>query len=495
MDNEQPIRQEDKIPTGEKIAYGAADLFGGGHNTILSIILLYFFTSVIGIDAALAGTIFLLSKIWDAVIDPMLGSVSDNLGRTKFGKFGRRKPFMLIGGLLIIPAYALLFAPIQGLPSQGAKMAYAVFAYLFYCSVASFSQVPFMSMSSDISSDYRERNKANFVKLIFSAASGGVCFLLPTVLMDQLKAQAITQTTFYLAIVFGFGIVFTVPLVIAAFIVNERTPIPTEREKFSLKEWLNSFKISSYKYHILMYIFAFLCIDIISALALYYVQDVLRGVELFGKQIGSIFVIAPMMVVAACMIPVSYILMHKRSKQLAYRIGLPLYALGAILLASYQPSWPSILIPIFSFVMGTGLGGAQMMPWLIFPDTVDVAEMKLGYRPTGAFSGAMTFARTLSTAVAIQLVGLILSFTGYKSSTLGTTVIQPDSAVLAIRIMMGVSVVILLSAAYYASVKYTVTDSKLARVRYFNDRARCGENALLTAEEQQEKDKLLKELA
>ncbi|MDR1939735.1 MAG: MFS transporter [Clostridiales bacterium] len=481
----------EKIPLSEKLIYGAADLFGGGHNTILSVILLYFFTNAIGLKAALAGTVVLLSKLWDAVIDPFLGAVSDNTR----SKFGRRKPYILAGAILIIPAYALLFAPVQALSPDSLKTAYAIFAYLFYCTVASLSQVPFMSMSSDISPDFDQRNSANLIKLIFDMASAGVCYLVPTMLIDALADGKISFNVFYLSIVFGFGTVFSIPLIAAAFKLKERVALPAERSKFNIKEWLSAFKIKSYRYHIFMYITAFLCVDIVSALALYYVNDVLRGVTVFGRPIGSVFVIAPMMVSAALVVPVCYKLMRKRSKQFAYRVGLPLYALGIVLLAGFKTSWSGALVPLFACLAGLGLGGAQMMPWLIFPDTVDIAELKLGYRPTGAFSGAMTFARTLSTAAAIQIVGFVLELSHYQESTGLSSVSQPPEALAAIRVMLGASAVVLLSLAFVSSVKYKVTDKKLLRVGYFSEIRRKGLEQTLTAAEKKEMQALLEELA
>jgi Na+/melibiose symporter-like transporter len=489
MKNPSKKTSPDKIPFSEKLIYGAADLFGGGHNTVLSIVMLYFFTNILGINAALAGTIVLVSKLWDAVIDPVLGSVSDNTR----SKFGRRKPYILAGALLIIPAYALLFAPLSNISSESLKAVFAVAAYLFYCTVASLSQVPFMSMSGDISPDSKERDSANLIKLIFDMAAAALCYLVPTALVDALNEGAISLQTFYFSMVFGFGTVFSIPLVLASFKLRERVPVPKERSKFDIKEWLAAFRVKSYRYHIFMYITAFLCVDIVSALALYYVNDVLSGVQIFGSPIGSFYIIAPMMVAAAAMVPICYKLMKKKSKQFAYRVGLPLYALGIILLAAFDTSLDGIFALIFAVLTGAGLGGAQMTPWLIFPDTVDVAELKLGYRPTGAFSGAMTFARTLSTAVAIQIVGLVLKFSGYRESAArALSVAQPPSALLAIRLMLG-SVVLLLVLAFVFSLKYKVTDKKLARVRCFNEKNRGGA-ADLTDEEKTEMRELLKEL-
>lgn len=153
---------KDYVSTKECILYGAADLFGGGQAAFLSVILLAFFTNIIGIEAAIASTIIMVSKIWDAVSDPAMGLISEN---SRF-RLGRRKPFMILGGILIPFGLAFLFAPIQNM-EEPSKITWMVFAYIIYCTISTISQVPYMSMSSDISMDYRQRNKANTWKLIF----------------------------------------------------------------------------------------------------------------------------------------------------------------------------------------------------------------------------------------------------------------------------------------------------------------------------------------
>lgn len=489
--NTSVAEASEKVPLSEKLWYGAADLFGGGQATLMSLLLLVFFTDVIGINSFLAGLVIFLSKFWDAVSDPLCGVLSDNTR----SKMGRRKPFMLVGGILIIPALAFLFAPVQNIGGQGIKTAFAAVAYLVYCTVSTISQVPYMSMSSDLSPDFRERNKANSLKLIFDMAAAALCYLIPARLFEALSAGELSQTAFYLIIVFGFGTFFSLPLVIASFKIKERSPYPEEKSVFRRKEWWDSLKIKSFQYHIIMYVAAFLCADIISALALYYAANCLDGVMFLGKQISTVYIIAPMMVMAGAMVPVCYKLMQKTTKQFAYRAGLPMYMIGGVLLAVYQPSWPPILVPVFAVIMGIGLGGAQMMPWLVFPDTVDVAELKLGYRPTGAFSGVMTFARKFCTAVAIQLVGLSLFLAGYKSSTAEETIVQPASVLIMIRILFAASIVILISLAIYASLKYKVNNEKLKKIRFYNDMAREGRLNELTEEQLQERQDLIKELA
>ena len=133
-----------------------------------------------------------------------------------------------------------------------------------------------------------------------------------------------------------------------------------------------------------------------------------------------------------------------------------------------------------------------MMPWLIFPDTVDVAELKLGKRDTGSFSGLMTFSRKICTALAILIVGWVLSGAHYIS---GVNQVQPKSALIAIRVLLGASVTVLISLGFLFSMLYKITDKKLARVRYYLDVQRAGNNDTLTDGEQAEREALLNELA
>ena len=88
----------------EKIIFGSGDLFIGGTQVILAFYYLRFLTDVIQITPALAGTIVLISKIWDAVSDPMMGVLTDNT-RTRWG---RRKPYFFLAFFGIISSFILL---------------------------------------------------------------------------------------------------------------------------------------------------------------------------------------------------------------------------------------------------------------------------------------------------------------------------------------------------------------------------------------------------
>ena len=248
-----------------------------------------------------------------------------------------------------------------------------------------------------------------------------------------------------------------------------------------------------------MYCAAFTCMDMLSALAVYYATDVWHGQKLFGMDMSSLFIIAPLMIAAVCMFPVCRILMDKKSKQFVFRMGLPFYIIGGIMFAVMDPSrTPPILVPIMALMMGLGFGGAQMIPWMIFPDTIDVAELATGKRPTGTYSGMMTLARKVSGAFGVGLVGWIINGAGYRENTTGDASIyidQPESALLAIKLVMGIAVAVLIAFAFFSSFRYKVTNKKLARIKYFNEKVERGEYDTLTEEEKLERIQLINQLA
>ena len=82
----------------------------------------------------------MVSKIWDAVSDPAMGLISEN---SRF-RLGRRKPFMILGGILIPFGLAFLFAPIQNM-EEPSKITWMVFAYIIYCTII----VPYLHLFRD----------------------------------------------------------------------------------------------------------------------------------------------------------------------------------------------------------------------------------------------------------------------------------------------------------------------------------------------------------
>ena len=499
------VQDPHAIPFNEQLAYGAGAFMDGGGVALMACILVKYMTHL-GISFAIASTIFMVAKFWDAISDPIMGFISDNTR----SKYGRRKPYLFIGGIATIVGLFLMFAPIKdwGMNTSG-MIAYLIVAYLIWNTISTISQVPFCSLAGDISPSYQARNDANTIKLVFSAAGAGLAYLIPLLLLEaytlpegEAWLPKLNATEFWIIITLAFGLLFGGGLVISALKVKERIQPTTPKETFNFKQFIKGyagpFKNKSFRWHIGMYASSFACSDVIAALAVYYATDVWHGYQLFGMEFSSLFIVAPLMVAAVVAFPIVRYAMNKKTKQFAFRIGLPAYIIGGIFLAILDPSWgewAAILVPIVSFLMGLGFGGAQMMPWIIFADTVDVAEFATGERPTASYSGMMTLIRKITGALSVGMIGWILTPIGYITDENATEyIVQSDEVLLAIRVLMGVMIVALIAVSLFSSFKFRVNNKKLERMRYFIDINREGRLEEITDEEKAERDALIKEL-
>ena len=499
------VQDPHAIPFNEQLAYGAGAFMDGGGVALMACILVKYMTHL-GISFAIASTIFMVAKFWDAISDPIMGFISDNTR----SKYGRRKPYLFIGGIATIVGLFLMFAPIKdwGMNTSG-MIAYLIVAYLIWNTISTISQVPFCSLAGDISPSYQARNDANTIKLVFSAAGAGLAYLIPLLLLEaytlpegEAWLPKLNATEFWIIITLAFGLLFGGGLVISALKVKERIQPTTPKETFNFKQFIKGyagpFKNKSFRWHIGMYASSFACSDVIAALAVYYATDVWHGYQLFGMEFSSLFIVAPLMVAAVVAFPIVRYAMNKKTKQFAFRIGLPAYIIGGIFLAILDPSWgewAAILVPIVSFLMGLGFGGAQMMPWIIFADTVDVAEFATGERPTASYSGMMTLIRKITGALSVGMIGWILTPIGYITDENATEyIVQSDEVLLAIRVLMGVMIVVLIAVSLFSSFKFRVNNKKLERMRYFIDINREGRLEEITEEEKAERDALIKEL-
>src|SRR3954452_1079009 len=101
---------ERKMGLGRRVALGAGDFGFNLYWQTASIYLLFFYTDVLRLAPAIAGTIYMAALIWDAALDPVIGSLAD---RTR-SRFGRYRPYLLFGGLPLAAIFAAMFAGPSG---------------------------------------------------------------------------------------------------------------------------------------------------------------------------------------------------------------------------------------------------------------------------------------------------------------------------------------------------------------------------------------------
>ena len=451
---------------GEKGFFALADFYGGGGQALIGVLYLVFLTDFVKLNPFLAGIVVLISEIWDAISDPLMGTISDN---TKT-KFGRRRPYIFAGGCLLAVGFALIFMPIGG-ENQTVKFIYCAATYLFYNTISTMINVSYSSMSAEISTVSEERDSANVLRLVVSTASAAVCTLLPSMVIDAYNAGKIDINTFYLIVGIGFGILFAVPVILCAIFVEERVETTVENKKFSIKEVIEPLSNRPFRNLVGMYLGQALCMDVFSAGVVYFAKYVTTP-----KGSSTVF-LGIFIAVQLLAFPIINKLIKAVDVNRIYRFGLPLSIVALVALAIFGSNLYVAYACVFFVALG--FAGAQLTSWIMFPHAVDSGELLTGKRQSGGCSAIMTFARKSSSALVIFIFSFVLELTGYNADLLT----QPDSAKLGIKYVMSFACIVFMIFGFTMAKRYVLTKEKNAKIGKYLAMQREGRLGELTEDE------------
>lgn len=354
--------------------------------------------------------------------------------------------------------------------------------YLLYSTVSTIIAVPYSSMSTEITGDFSLRNRVNMARLVFSLVATALCTLIPTMLFARLTAGTLSLRDFYLIIVLGFGAAFAVPIVLAGLLAKERVPYEAQKAAFSLGTFMRPLRVRAFRQLLGLYLAQSITLDIVSAVVLYYGLYVVPGISatvFLGIFLGMQLLLFPVLMKLVDRVP----------KPRIYRFGLPLSMLGAVGIALFPAGGQPVVLYIIAGLTALGFAGAQTMSWIMFPDVVDIGELSLKQRITGSFSGAMTFVRKASSAIAIFLLGLVLSAAGFiRPSEAVPVPVQPEGTQLAIRLVILLAFVLLMGFAWWLAGRFALSPQLSRRVKALLEGKKQGS---LSAEELAEEQDIL----
>lgn len=461
--------RQERLSGWTKIGYGLGDIYGGGSGVVISFYYLIFLTDVVRLPPALAGTVILLSKIYDSITDPLEGIIAD---RTRT-PLGRRRPYLLAGIPLIFLSFFALFYPYAA-ASTTARFATVLLSYLFFSTVVSIVMLNYNALHAEITLDYNERAALSSVRIFFSTVSSILSALLP---MEIVKVFPDVRAG-YIAMGLAFGAFFALPFIATVTAVRERPEFQRPPRPFNWRlAFIEPFRNRTFVYTLAMYLFAFVAIDTVSTIVAYFVKYYLqRGPELS-------FVNGTLLVAQVISLPFYVALSRRVGKVKGYILGLAIWATAMLFSWLLGPASPSWAMYAFAAIVGLGTGGIVVMIYAIFPDIPDVDELRSGERREAIYSALVTFVRKVSSAFAIFAVSNVLGWAGYippLQETVGgiTRLIeQPQSAtfLLALRLMfMGLPVVLLFLALLFA-LRFPLTPKLHRRLSALLEKRRAGQ--------------------
>ncbi len=439
----------ERVPLVTKLAFGSGDVGPAIATAIMSFFLLYFFTDVARIGVAAAGLILLISKIWDAFNDPIIGTLSDRVHT----RWGRRRPWFLFGAVPFGLTFFLLFlVPPFG---ETGKVVYFLVVTLVLDTMFTIVNVPYTALTPELSRDYDERTSLNSYRFAFSITAGLIAAVLHPIIVGTV-AQSSSQQMGYAVSAFIFAILCTIPFFFAFWGTYERHTAEEEESMPFLEGVKVAFGNRAFRYVTGIYLLSWLVVQTVSTIVIYFMTYWLRRPDMVSLVILSV------QGSALIWLFIWTAVSRRVGKKGVYYRGMIFWIVVSFGLFLVQPSWPSWVIVVLGVLAGVGVATAYLVPWAMLPDVIEEDELETGKRREGVFYGFFVLLQKLGLALGLFLVSQALNLAGYITppANVTTPIEQPDSALFAIRLMIGPVPALILAAGMLLVYLYPITKAK-----------------------------------
>ncbi|MFT4258399.1 MFS transporter [Microbacterium sp.] len=440
-------RASTRLPARTVALYATGSLGTGGYATVPGLVLTYFLTDNLGVAALAAGAIVTAAKIWDVIIDPLIGAASDR----QFARTGSRRGFMVVGALALPLCFALTFAvPPSWGPVAGAIC--VLLAFLATATAFSLFQVPYVALPAELTGSYDERTRLLGWRVVVLTAA----ILLFGAGGPELRRAGGDPVTGYLIMGIAAGLAIGLGMWIAS-----RTADAAARRtgQVAVSEHPSGLRAQyaagvqalrrSQPFRALLgtFLLQALATGTMLAGAQYVATWVLRSESavtlIFLALVGPALLATPGWTIVA----------RRIGKERAFRIASVLFtaAAGTLTVAVWAPG-PWIYAAVA--VAGIAYAGLQSLPMAMLPDVISHDERLSGPGRAGTFTGVWTAGETIGFALGASAVSLTLAVTGYVSTVAGASAVQPASAVTGIVLSFSILPALLMIASIAVLARY-----------------------------------------
>ncbi|QCS49087.1 MFS transporter [Picosynechococcus sp. PCC 11901] len=518
----------EKLNLSTKIAFGAGDIGPALTANVLVFFLLYFFTQVAGLPPGLAGSILMIGKISDAINDPIVGVLSDRTrhpwGRRLPWMLGGIIPFVFVFfGQWLVPQ----LSEIDQVNDWFLFGYYIVMGILFNLAYTAVN-LPYAALTPELTQDYHERTSLNSFRFSFSIGSSifslivarlifqaypddplkqysllglvcsvfaGLALLWCTLrlqekgrspILNPRQRQRLGQGLWGMAgvsglvglgllqgpilwpflfisaglllAVAGWTFVRSVPEPHLTVPLAEQTdlaaPIPF-REQLKI-----AFSNKPFLFVIGIYLASWLAIQLTASILPYFVINWMGLPDAMFPNVAL-----AVQGTALVLLFVASALSQRLGKKTVYFGGVFLWIIAQVGLFFLQPGQIGLMFAC-AILAGCGVSVSYLIPWSMVPDVIELDELTTGQRREGVFYGFMVLLQKIGLAISLFLVGQALAWAGFVESIPGQAPpVQPDSALLAIRLAIAplptLALIIGLGLAYF----YPITQQYHEEIR------------------------------
>ncbi len=426
METKKWVQTKKPFGARDKWGYLLGD-FGNDFTFVLStMILTKFYTDVMGLSAAVIGTIMMLARFVDAVTDVSMGRICDRSRVTKQGKF---KPWILRMCIPVTVASFLIYqSGLAGL-STGVKTAYLAVTYVLWGSFCYTAiNIPYGSMASAISPKPGDRQSLSTYRSMGGMLAGAVIgILLPLVAFEKvtLADGSIKETLIgsRVTVIAGvFSVLAVICYLLCYFLITERVVLENDgkTKTGSVGEMIKSALTNRALLSIIAASVVMLLAQLtMQNMASYIFPDYYNNAT--AQSASTLFMLTGMIIAAVVAKPLS----QKYGKAEISVVSNLFAAIVMIMIWFIRPQSVWVYCGL-QFLCWLGLGIFSMVSWALITDVIDYSELRNGVREDGAIYAMYSFARKLGQALAAGLSGWLLTGIGYDSAAAAAGQTQPE---------------------------------------------------------------------
>jgi GPH family glycoside/pentoside/hexuronide:cation symporter len=417
--------------------YAIGSLGTGGFATLPGLVLVYYLTDTLGVAAIAAGVVVTVAKVWDVIIDPVIGARSDRM----LARRGSRRPMMMLGAIALPVFFLLTFAVPAGTAPAAASL-WVLIAFVLTATAFSLFQVPYIALPAELASGYDQRTRLltwrvvvlTFAILLFGA--GG----------PALRSLGADDVTGYLLMALVAGVVIGAGMLVSSFVapripVDPTAVLPREGVLATLrKNYAEGVRVlrqsQPFRALLLTFLLQGLATGVMLAGANYVATWVLHSEDavtfLFVALIGPALIVTP----------VWGVISRRIGKERGFAVASILFGVAALSMVAllWAPgAW--VYLPVA--LVGASYAGMQSLPMAMLPDVISHDARRNGDGRAGTFGGMWTAGETTGMALGATVLTIVLAVTGYIARTADASAAaagagQPASAVAGIVLSFSV---------------------------------------------------------
>ena len=413
----------------EKIGYGFGDMASSMFWKLFGSYLMIFYTDVFGMPAAVVGTMFLITRIWDSAFDPIIGIIADRT-QSRWGKF---RPYLLYLAIPFAVIGVLTFTtPDFG---DGGKVIYAYFTYSLMMMVYSAINVPYASLLGVMSPEPKDRNMLSTYRMTFAYIGSFIALLLFMPMVNRFSMGHDEQHGWMMSVI--VIAVLCVLLFYGCFAWTTERVKPIKEQQNSLKSdlqdllhnrpwWIllgagvaalvfNSIRDGATVYYFKYYVVE----EEYASISLFGISFVLSGLYLAVGQAANIVGV----VLAA---PLS----NRIGKKKTYMWAMSIATVLSVIFYWFDKE-QLMLMFIFQVLISICAGSIFPLLWSMYADCADYSELKTGNRATGLIFSSSSMSQKFGWAIGSAVTGWLLAFYGFEANA-----VQGEEAIHGIRMFL-----------------------------------------------------------